>query len=94
MYSCTNINCPNYGGFGTVLKSSDVYSDNQLQTIRCRRCNQPVAKLQPQRDQQAKGVAGAAGGALLGWALGGPPGALIGGLIGLILGANAKEQNR
>lgn len=39
-------------------------------------------------------LAGTAGGALLGWAVGGPAGAVIGGLIGLMLGATAEERER
>lgn len=93
MYRCVNSNCPNYGGLGIVLRNSDVLPDGTGR-VYCKVCKQPVVVLTPQRDQQAKGLAGAAGGALLGWALGGPPGALIGGFIGLLLGANAKEQDR
>ncbi len=39
-------------------------------------------------------AAGAAGGALLGWAVGGPPGALIGGIVGFLLGTSAEEEDR
>ena len=42
----------------------------------------------------AKTVAGVAGGALFGWAVGGPSGAAIGGFLGLIIGASSDEEER
>ncbi len=42
----------------------------------------------------ARTVAGVAGGALFGWAVGGPSGAAIGGVLGLIIGASSDEEER
>lgn len=39
-------------------------------------------------------IAGALGGALLGWAIAGPPGAILGGLVGLFLGSASEEEER
>jgi len=42
----------------------------------------------------AKTLAGATGGALLGWAVGGPAGAAVGGFLGLIIGASSEEEEQ
>jgi len=41
-----------------------------------------------------KTLAGVAGGALLGWAVGGPAGAVFGGFLGLIIGASSEEEEQ
>ena len=42
----------------------------------------------------SKTLAGATGGALLGWAVGGPAGAAVGGFLGLIIGASSEEEEQ
>jgi outer membrane lipoprotein SlyB len=42
----------------------------------------------------AKTLAGATGGALLGWAVGGPAGAVVGGFLGLLMGASSEEEEQ
>lgn len=92
-YECWNPSCPRYAGKGTVLRASAVYADNE-NYLRCRSCRQYVKRRAGgQGEEAARPVAGAAGGALLGWAMGGPAGAIVGGLLGLVLGA-AAEANR
>ena len=41
-----------------------------------------------------KTLAGATGGALVGWAVGGPPGAVVGGFLGLLMGASSEEEEK
>ena len=41
-----------------------------------------------------KTLAGATGGALLGWAVGGPACAVAGGLLGLLMGASSEEEEQ
>ncbi len=86
--------CAWYAGNGTVLGAADVYSDSQ-NYLRCRTCRQYVKRRQATSgDDAAKPVAGAAGGALLGWAVLGPPGALVGALLGLVLGSAAANGSK
>ncbi|MBI1945006.1 MAG: hypothetical protein HYS27_04880 [Deltaproteobacteria bacterium] len=90
-YECLNPRCPYYAGNNVRLENDQVYVDANHR-VHCRRC-QSFVRAAPAKPGAEKAVVGAAGGALLGWAVGGPPGALIGGVLGLLLGDNADKGN-
>lgn len=83
MYRCVNPSCRLRDN---VLTGEHVYADKNNH-LHCSACGQFVRHASKQSDEAAKGVAGLAGGALLGWAVGGPAGALIGAILGGIAGA-------
>ena len=91
MFECWNSRCPNYAPNGVRLKDSEVYPDAQG-SMHCNTCGSYVRRAAPSSDDAARGLAGAAGGALLGWAVGGPPGVLIGAVVGLILTSVSGSQ--
>lgn len=89
-WRCGNPNCPRYGGRGVRLTDAEVYVD-QAKRFHCATCNAFVSRVE-EDETTAKAVAGAGGGALLGFTVGGPPGALLGGVLGLIVGLAAAEK--
>ena len=91
MYECWNVHCPQYAGNGVRLGSQDAYADSNGR-LHCKVCRSYVRASPHTNNGNEKRVAGAAGGALLGWTVGGPAGAIIGGLVGLFLGDNAAER--
>jgi CDP-alcohol phosphatidyltransferase len=91
MYECWNPQCPAYAGNGVRLQAHEVFPDNAGH-IRCAACASVVRAVPLVRDDPAKGVAGAAGGALIGWAVGGPAGAVVGGILGLLVGAASGSK--
>lgn len=90
MFECWNTSCPNYAGAGVRLGVHEVARD-RAGRLRCRTCGAYVRARPPEPDDTARGVAGAAGGAIVGWAVGGPPGALIGGVLGLLVAASGSR---
>lgn len=87
-YKCWNPKCPYFAGYNYIIKT------RKPLTI-CPYCRKrSLESLSGEPPKGARPVAGAAGGALLGWAIGGPPGAIIGGLIGLLLGTTIEEKEQ
>lgn len=91
-YECVNIHCPWSVAHNHYLLTEHVFPDAQG-LLHCRQCGSYVRAARVAADP-TKGVVGAAGGAIVGWALGGPAGALVGGVLGLLAGAavGAKDQ--
>ena len=77
-----------YASSGTKLKPQQTRPDARGM-LHCAYCGSYVRRA-TKEPQGASDLAAAAGGALVGAALGGPPGALIGGIIGLLF-SKAKE---
>jgi len=93
MYECWNPNCPNYRGNGVRLGPNHVLVD-ETRHLHCRACGQFVrVAVRNTNDENARGLVGAGGGALVGGAIGGPPGALLGAIIGGILGLASGSQS-
>lgn len=90
MFQCWNSRCPNYAGYGMVIREKDLIRN--ADGLRCARCGSPVREAGHPTESKPRTLAGGAGGALLGWAIGGPAGAVLGGIIGLLLGAAADEK--
>lgn len=93
MYQCWNPECPWYAGRGVRLRQAHVTPDQDGRP-HCNACGAFVAQAPVNNDNTAKGVAGAAGGALLGYAVGGPPGLLVGILLGALLASAATSRGR
>ena len=91
-YICKNPSCEHYSGNGIVLGEAHVYADANSR-LHCGACGRFVSHHETGAPRGARPTAGAAGGALLGWAVGGPGGAVIGGLIGLLAGAAAEDED-
>lgn len=88
-YNCQNPSCQysSTKGYKILLSLPNL--------VRCPYCGQMTLKRTVSTPSPgARPVAGAGGGALLGWAIGGPPGAIIGGLLGLLAGAASEENDR
>jgi outer membrane lipoprotein SlyB len=87
-YTCSNSECPYAGrkGYRIQLERANV--------AECPYCSQRTLRREGATPAAgARPTAGAAGGALLGWAVGGPAGAVIGGLVGLLLGGMAEQSD-
>jgi hypothetical protein len=92
-YRCWNTACPNYAPGGVRLGEQHIQRINNVAF--CPACGHAVEREETEQGEDAvKGVAGAAGGALLGWAIGGPPGALVGGILGLIVTAASGSKDK
>lgn len=80
-YRCDNPSCPNF----------EQISESTYPQTFCSSCGRPLEEVGGTGERT---VAGLAGGALLGWAVGGPVGAFWGAVIGAMLGGSAEDAER